>query len=113
MLSGVATPEGFRRFTDARLSDERFRKGLLILLDASFLDTSQMSEAMLQQAIEPLIENERNYPPLALAIVAPDARTFSDAVLTRAHLGGSTSNRGVFASSEEAVAWLKEQQRSG
>jgi hypothetical protein len=113
MLSGVATPEGFRRFIDARLSDARFRAGPLILLDASFLDTSQMSEAMLQQAIEPLIENERNYPPLALAIVAPDARTCSDAVLTRAHLGGSTSNRGVFASVEEAVAWLKEQQRSG
>jgi hypothetical protein len=109
ILSGVATPEGFRRFNDARLSDERFRAGLLIFLDASFLDTSQMSEAMFQQAIEPMIERERIYPPLALAIVAPDARTFRDAVLTRAHLGGSRSHRGVFASREEAVAWLKEQ----
>ena len=27
-LSGVATPGSFRRFNEARLSDERFRKGL-------------------------------------------------------------------------------------
>ena len=39
-----------------------------------------------------------NHPPLALAILAPDARTFKDAVLTRAHLGGVSSHRGVFAS---------------
>jgi hypothetical protein len=87
-LAGVATPESFRRFNEARLSDERFRKGLVILLDASSLDTSQMSEVMFQEAVEPMLEREANDPPLALAIVAPDARTFKDAVLTRAHLGG-------------------------
>ncbi len=113
ILSGVATAEGFRRFNEARLSDERFRTGLLILLDASSLDTSQMSEAMLQTAIEPMIERERQYPPLALAIVAPNARTFKDAILTRAHLGGSRSRREVFASLEEAVAWLKQQAATG
>lgn len=108
-LSGRATLEGFQRFNDERLSDERFRTGLLILLDASALDTSEMSESMFQLAVEPMVERERLYPPLALAIVAPDAQTFKDAVLTRAHLGGSSSRRGVFASREEAVAWLEEQ----
>ena len=63
-LSGVATPEDFRHFNEARLSDERFRKGLVILLDASYLDTSQMSESMFQKAVEPMLERELNDPPL-------------------------------------------------
>ena len=111
-LSGVATPGSFRRFNEARLSDERFRKGLVILLDASSLDTSQMSEVMFQEAVEPMLEREVNHPPLALAILAPDARTFKDAVLTRAHLGGVSSHRGVFASREHAVSWLSQQRRA-
>jgi len=112
MLSGVATPEGFRRFNEARLSDERFRRGLVILLDASFLDTSQMSENMFQTALEPMLERELIDPPLALAIVAPAARTFKDAVIARAHLGGQSSHRAVFASREDAVFWLKQQRRA-
>ncbi len=112
MLSGVATPGGFRRFNEARLSDERFRGGLAILLDASFLDTSQMSESMFQTALEPMLEHELIEPPLALAIVAPDARTFKDAVIARAHLGGRRSHRAVFASREEALLWLEQQRRA-
>jgi hypothetical protein len=111
-LSGVATPEDFRHFNEARLSDERFRKGLVILLDASYLDTSQMSESMFQKAVEPMLERELNDPPLALAIVAPDARTFKDAVLTRAHLGGRSSHRAVFVSRKEALFWLNLQRRA-
>jgi hypothetical protein len=94
------------------LSDRRFRAGLSILMDASGLDTSQMSSDMLQAAIEPMIERDWIDPPLAVAIVAPDARTFADATLTRAHLGGASSHRRVFASQEAGLEWLKEQQRS-
>jgi hypothetical protein len=112
VLSGVANSEGFQRFNEARLSDERFRRGLVILLDASSLDTSQMSESMFQEAVEPMLERELIYPPLALAIVAPDARTFNDAILTRAHLGGQRSHRAVFASLEEALFWLKSARRA-
>ena|ERR1700730_4687869 len=112
ILSGVATPEAFRRFNEARLSDERFRKGLVILLDASSLDTSQMTESMFQEAFAPMLERELLYPPLALAIVAPDARTFKDAIITRAHLGGQRSHRAVFASLEDALFWLKRQRRA-
>ncbi len=108
-LSGVASPEGFLRFNEARLSDQRFREGLLILLDASALDTSQVTESMFQAAVEPMIERERLYPPLGLAILAPDEQTFRDAILTRAHLGGSSSRRGVFGSREAALTWLGEQ----
>ena len=108
-LFGVASPGGFLRFNEARLSDQRFREGLLILLDASDLDTSQMTESMFQAAVEPMLERERLFPLLGLAILAPDEQTFKDAILTRAHLGGSGSRRGVFASREAALTWLGEQ----
>jgi hypothetical protein len=108
-LSGVATPGGFEDFIEARMLDTRFRTGMLILVDASQLDTSAMSGEMLQAAMEPLLEREWRNPPQAVAILAPDAATFQDAVITRAHLGGASSRRSVFASREEALAWLKEQ----
>jgi hypothetical protein len=84
----------------------------MILLDASFLDTSQMSESMFQEALEPMLARELIDPPLAVAIVAPDPRTFEDAVIARAHLGGQISRRAVFASREEALVWLNEQRRA-
>jgi hypothetical protein len=110
-LSGVATQEGFQRVNEARLSDERFQKRLLILLDAVSLDDSRMSEQQLEAAIEPMIESERERPPLALAIVA--RQTLREAIRNRTHLGGSMSRRRVFASREDALAWLREQQRVG
>jgi hypothetical protein len=108
-LSGVATPLGFRRFIEERLSDERFRPDMLIFIDASELDTSEMSGEKLRVAMEPLSEREWHGRPLAVAILAPDARTFTDATLTRAHLGGSNSRRAVFGSRAEALDWLREQ----
>ena len=56
-----------------------------------------------------MIEREQLYPLLGLAILAPDEQTFKDAILTRAHLGGSSSRRAVFASREAALTWLGEQ----
>jgi hypothetical protein len=52
---------------------------------------------------------------LALAILAPGPRTLKDAIITRAHLGGSSSRRAVFAPREDALAWVSEQRpvRSG
>ena len=82
-LSGVAAPAGFQAFIEARMLDTRFRTGMLILADASQLDTSAMSGEMLQAAMEPLLESEWRHPPQAVAILAPDAATFQDAVITR------------------------------
>jgi hypothetical protein len=110
-LSGVATPSGFQAFIEARVLDTRFRTGMLILVDASQLDTSEMSAEMLQAAMEPLLEREWRQPPQAVAILAVDAPTFGDAVITRAHLGGSNSRRSVFASRDEALRWLEQQRR--
>jgi hypothetical protein len=72
-----------------------------------------MSDETLQAVMEPVMEHEWYEPPRAVAIFAPDARTFADANLTRAHLGGSTSRRRVFVSREVALVWLDEQRRSG
>ena len=93
------------------MSDERFEKRLLILLDAVSLDPSQISEQMLLAAITPIVESEQSHPPLALAVVA--LQMLREAIRNRPHLGGSMSRRRVFASREDALAWLREQQRVG
>jgi hypothetical protein len=44
----------------------------------------------------------------AVAIIAPNEETFSAVREYRAHLGGSKSNRHLFGSRFEAVAWLED-----
>jgi hypothetical protein len=111
-FSGVADLAGFRRYGEAISSDPRFRAGLIFLVDASALDTSQMSSEHVQAASEPVSERDWNHPPRAVAIVAPDPRTFKDFGYARAHQGGSRSRRRVFRSQEAALGWLNEQRRS-
>ena len=111
-FSGVADLPGFRRYNEEFTSDPRFRAGMMILVDASGLDTSQLSSEELQAASEPISERDWNHPPRAVAIVAPDPRTFDDFVYARAHQGGSRSRRRVFRSREAALGWLNEQRRS-
>jgi hypothetical protein len=62
-----------------------------------------------QTLSEPIVERDWTYPPRAVAIVARDARTLEAARAYRAYLGGSKSNRHVFTTRAEAVAWLDEQ----
>jgi hypothetical protein len=111
-LAGVATPEEFRRYNEERASDPRFRAGMTMLVDISALDTSQLSNDDLQALSGPMVERDLNHPPLAVAILAPNAQTFADAMHHRAHLGGASSRRGVFASRAAALDWLSEQRRS-
>jgi hypothetical protein len=71
------------------------------------LRRTQMSEQQLEAAITPMIESERDRPPLALAIVA------GTSAIAELFSGGSMSRRRVFASREDALAWLRERQRVG
>jgi hypothetical protein len=111
-FSGVADLPGFRRYNDTLASDPRFRAGMMILVEASALDTSQMSSESVQAASEPVSERDWHHPPRAVAIVAPDRRTFDDFGYARAHQGGSRSRRRIFRSREAALDWLNEQRRS-
>ena len=111
-LSGVADLIGFRRYNEEFSSDPRFRAGMLILVDASALDSSQLSSEHLEAASQQMSERDWIHPPRAIAIVAPDPRTFDDFGAARAHQGGSRSRRRVFAAREPAVSWLDEQRRS-
>jgi hypothetical protein len=111
-VSGVPTLKGLRLLNERLVSDLRFRAGLSILVDLGALDTSALSADAMQSLSESMAERDRFYPPAASAIIAPDESTHNSARTFRAHLGGSMSNRQVFRSRAEAVAWLEEQDRN-
>jgi hypothetical protein len=109
MLAGVPTEDGFRLLNERVMSDSRFRAGLKILVDCSALNTAGLSSQEVQSLSEHMVMRDWNYPPAAVAIIAPDDQTFSAVQEYRAHLGGSKSNRQLFRSREDAVAWLGDQ----
>jgi hypothetical protein len=109
-VAGVPTAAEFAKLNEQLLTDPQFRAGLKMLVDCSALDTSTVSAEDVQRLTEPMVMRDWHFPPLAVALVAPDDRTFEVARAYRAHLGGSRSNRQVFRSRTEAESWLAGQQ---
>jgi hypothetical protein len=109
ILTGRADVPGLRRLNEALTHDPRFRAGLAILVDTSDLDVSGLTAEAIEVITEPVVERDWSALPLAEAIVAPNEATSATAALYRAFLGGSRSRRAIFASHEEATAWLREQ----
>ena len=108
-VTGVPSAAEFARLNEQLLGDPRFRGGLKMLVDCTELDTSSVSPEDVQRLTEPMVMRDWHYPPLAVALVAPDDGTFDAARAYRAHLGGSRSNRQVFRTRGEAETWLTEQ----
>jgi hypothetical protein len=106
---GVADLKNLRRFNVELTSNPRYRGGLLILFENSYLDLSELSDRDLEQIASDIVEREWDSPPRAVAIVALNSETRSRMGEIVAHLGGSQSRRRVFTSREAAVAWLQEQ----
>ena len=110
-LSGVPTEDGFRLLNERVMSDPRFRAGMKILVDCAALNTIGLSNQDLQSFSEHMAVRDWDFPPAAVAIIAPDDQTFDAVQAYRAHLGGSKSNRQLFRTRADAVAWLEEQPR--
>ena len=108
-VSGVPTLAELQLFDEALVSDPRFRAGLTILVDVAGLEYAGISPEELQALSEPTVMRDWQYRPAAMAIVAPRGPTYDHVQRYRAHVGGSRSNRRVFGSRAEAVAWLEEQ----
>jgi hypothetical protein len=108
-LSGAPTPDTFVKLNKRLTEDPKFRSGMTILADLAALDASELPVGEVQSLAELVVERDWYRMPSAVAIIAPDQQTFDAALLFRAHLGGSKSNRRVFRSRVEAIAWLEEQ----
>jgi hypothetical protein len=107
-VSGVPTLAELELFNEALVSDPRFRAGLTMLVDVAGLDHSGISVEELQVLSAPQMMRDWQYPPAAVAIVAPGEPTYDHVQRYRAHVGGSRSGRRVFNSRGEAIAWLEE-----
>jgi hypothetical protein len=107
-LAGDPTPESFVELNKRLTQDPRFRPGMTILADLAAVDTAELSDGGLQTLAAMVVERDWYHMPSAVAIVAPNEATHDVALSYRAHLGGSKSNRHVFHSRAEAVAWLEQ-----
>ncbi len=110
-LTGVPTEADFRLLNERVMSDPRFRAGMKILVDCSALDTIGLSNQEVQSFSKHMAVRDWDYPPAAVAIIAPDDQTFDTVQAYRAHLGGSKSNRQLFRARADAIAWLEQQPR--
>jgi hypothetical protein len=108
-VSGAVTAVGIRSLVRELTAHPDFRAGLVILADLSGLDTSGFTTEDYELAEDAVAARDWQYPARAIALVAPDARTFADAMLYRAYVGGGASGREVFSSRDEAADWLVQQ----
>ncbi len=111
-LTGVPTEAGFRLLNERVMSNPRFRAGLKILVDCAALNTIGLSNQDLQSFSAHMAVRDWEFPPAAVAIIAPDDQTFEAVQAYRAHLGGSKSNRQLFRTRADAIAWLEDQPRA-
>ena len=108
-LTGAVDAPSIRAFIEEMVAHPEYRAGMLILVDLSDLDTSAITQEEYESVSDAISGRDHRFPARAIAIVAPDARTFDDAVRHRAYVGGSKSGREVFRSRNDATAWLAEQ----
>lgn len=105
-LTGAVDTQSIRTFVVDLVANPEYRAEMLILVDLSGLDTSTITEAEYESVSDVISGRDHRFPAKAIAIVAPGARTFADAVRHRAYVGGSKSHREVFRNREDATAWL-------
>lgn len=108
-LTGAVDAPSIRAFIEEMVAHPQYRAGMRILVDLSGLDTSTITQEEYESVSDAIAGRDHRFPARAIAIVAPDARTFDDAVRHRAYVGGSKSGREVFRSRDDATAWLAEQ----
>jgi hypothetical protein len=105
-LTGALEASEIRGFVAELVSHPKYREGMLILADLSGLNTSGVSVEDYEGISDVIAGRDHRFPAKAIAIVAPDSRTFDDAMRHRAYVGGSKSGREVFRSRDDATAWL-------
>jgi hypothetical protein len=105
--TGAAEPAAFEQMNERLLADPRFRPGLSYLVDFSDLDAADLPHSDVEQIAARGTETTWLYPPRAVAVLAPDPRTFNQTQLAIAHMGGRKSGHRAFADLEDALDWLR------
>jgi hypothetical protein len=108
-LAGAVDAPSIRTFIEEMMAHPEYRPGMLILVDLSELDTSTITQEQYEGLGDAISGRDHRFPAKGIAIVAPDDRTYDDAVRHRAYVGGSKSGREVFHSRADATAWLAQQ----
>lgn len=106
--TGPADPAAFVRMNETLESDPRFKAGLTYLIDFSGLEAAHLPPSDVEQIAARGTESAWHHPPRAVAVLAPDPRTFNQTQLAIAHMGGRKSGHRAFADLDEALDWLRD-----
>ena len=108
--SGRATLEGFDAYLDAMTSDPRWRTGMSILSDHSELDTSDLSQHDIENLVSHRLSETAVVGGGLCAIVAGTPLSFGLGRMFEAYAEDVLPLRiRVFATTDEALAWLREE----
>jgi len=110
--SGPAERATFVRFREEFVSDPRFRPGMPILIDHLALDTTPLTVPDIRAIAESIARFSDRLGPSRIAIVAPDTLTFGFARMTESLANPERMRVSVFYSREEAISWLREDDRT-
>ena len=77
-LTGAVDAPSIRAFIEEMVAHPQYRAGMLILVDLSDLDTSTITQEQYEGLGDAISGRDHRFPSKAIAIVAPNARTYDD-----------------------------------
>jgi hypothetical protein len=105
---GEATPEGFARMNAEFVEDERFRAGMLVLLDHTKLDVGELSSEDVHAIANDFARHRAQLQCVTIALVAPEPVQFGLARMSVALAEPATPRIRVFTARAAALDWLRQ-----
>jgi hypothetical protein len=105
---GEATTEGFARMNAEFVAHERFRPGLLVLLDHTHLLVDKLNSQDVRTISRDFVRHDADLGAAIVALVAPTPVQFGLARMSTLVAEPTTSEVQVFYTRPEALEWLRQ-----
>ena len=103
---GTATPDGFAQMNAELVEDERFRPGMLVLLDHTSLGVNELSSEDVRSIAKDFLRHDAAFGSTVVALVAPEPVQFGLARMATALADPMTPIIRIFETRQAAMEWL-------
>ena len=107
--SGRASAAGLIGFVADLVSNQRYRPGMLILVDHMELDATTLTPADVRALADTVVRLDEQIGPSKVAIVVPNPLTFGFARMYELQAGSAQVQSHVFYARSDAITWLEDQ----